>query len=115
MKKPSDRPTFIAKDASGNQTYVRAGRLEVPRKLFPFESRRKGRDDDDWRGCNHCGRYVPDDCQRVEWRGKPDQPPLFMHQYCFLKTHKRKYAEWLYGADVFAGDGWIALEKLRDS
>jgi hypothetical protein len=49
---------------------------------------------------------VPDDCQRVEWRGKPDQPPLFMHQYCFLKTHKRDYAEWLYGADVFAGDTW---------
>jgi len=34
--------------------------------------------------------------------------PLFMHQYCFLKTHKRDYAEWLYGADVFAGDGWLS-------
>jgi hypothetical protein len=50
MKKPSDRPMFIAKDASGNQKLVRAGRLEVPRELFPSESHRKGRDADVWRG-----------------------------------------------------------------
>ena len=30
MKKPADRPTFIAKDASGNRTLVGAGRLEIP-------------------------------------------------------------------------------------
>jgi hypothetical protein len=35
----------------------------------------------------------------------PEQTPIFMREYCFLKTHERDYAEWLHGADIFAGDG----------
>ena len=56
MTKPPDRPVFFATDPAGEGTLVQAGRLEIPRELFPYESDREGRSDDPWRGCNYGGR-----------------------------------------------------------
>ena len=91
---PKERPVFIAEDQSGNRQYVRPATLDNPRELYPFSKFREGMPHlEPWRGCNHCGRYVPEDCQRVEWRGLPDQPVTYMHNYCFMKLHQRSYAE----------------------
>src|ERR1700737_2426900 len=97
MTRAPGRPVFFATDPAGEKTLLQAGRLEIPRKLFAYESDCEGRSDDLWRGCNHCGSYVSDDCQRVEWRSGPEQTPLFMHEYCFLKTHTRDYAIRVFG------------------
>jgi hypothetical protein len=94
----------MVKAAEGVPVVMQAGRLQNPRLIYPYENDRKDRKRGDaWRGCNHCGRHVPMDCQRIEWHGPPDQTVLYMHKYCFMKCYQRKYAEALYGSDVFAG------------
>jgi hypothetical protein len=80
-------------------------KLNVPRERYEFETYRQQREGGDWLGCNHCGRTVPDNPDRIE-----HQYSLY-HRYCFLKIFRREYAELIYGADVFANDPWEILRR----
>jgi hypothetical protein len=82
--------------------------LQIPRVLWPFE-KYNDRRYRPWRGCNHCGRYVPRDCRHVVFHYQPDLAELY-HEYCYLKLYRRDYAMRVFGPDLFADDPW---EKMR--
>jgi len=75
-------------------------KLNDPRALYGWETDRHLKTGGDWLGCNHCGRTVATDPDRIETKG------MFYHRYCYLKLFRRTYAEMIYGADVFANDPW---------
>jgi hypothetical protein len=43
-------------------------KLEMPRERYEFETYRERREGGPWIGCNHCGRTVPDDGERIDMR-----------------------------------------------
>jgi hypothetical protein len=78
-------------------------KLDMPRERYEFETYRELREGGPWIGCNHCGRTVPDDGERIRYEGS------LYHRYCYLKLFRRDYAKLLYGPDVFKNDPWEQL------
>ena len=75
-------------------------KLNNPDELYEWETDRHLEKGGEWLGCNHCGRTVPDNSDRIKAEG------VYYHRYCFLKLFRREYAELIYGTDVFANDPW---------
>jgi hypothetical protein len=82
-------------------------KLNDPRALYGFETYRHQKTGGDWLGCNHCGRTVPDNPDRVEAAGS------LYHRYCYLYVFRRDFAELIYGRDVFKNSPWEAKAPNR--
>ena len=77
---------------------------ENPENVHGWEKDRKNKGGG-WRGCNHCGRTVPQKSSHIEWRNcSYGGQILYMHHWCFMKLYERDYIKALFGRDIFGDD-----------